>query len=170
MNKIIISYLTITNILVIFVQVKLFIKKYCNTKTLTIVLLLLSFNLVSFGQDINNCLCSKQKVENKHSCCQKETKKETKSCSTEKKNNDNCNMPVEKKSGKDCKSCQIDKTVRKDEGTINESKLPKPESKVIIQESLSSTFNKTTNLYSYRSDNSPGIRSKVFLDISRLRI
>jgi hypothetical protein len=170
LNKRLISYLTITNILTIFVQVKLFIKKYCNAKTLTVVLLLLSFNLVSFGQDINNCLCSKQKVESKHSCCQKETKKETKSCSTEKKAGDKCNMPKEKKSEKDCKSCQIDKTVQKDEGTLNESKLPIPESKIIIQESLSSTFNKTTNLKAYRSDNSPGIRSKVFLDISSLRI
>jgi hypothetical protein len=125
---------------------------------------------VSFGQDINNCLCSKQKVESKHSCCQKETKQETKSCSTEKKNNDKCNMPEEKKSEKDCKSCRIDKNVQKDEGTINESKLPKPEAKIIIQESLSSEFNKTTNLISYRSDYPPGIRSKVFLDISSLRI
>jgi hypothetical protein len=125
---------------------------------------------VSFGQDIQNCLCAKQKVESKHSCCQKETKKEIKSCNTEKNGNDKCNMPVEKKSGKDCKSCQIDKNAQKDEGTINESKLPKPEAKIIIQESVSSTFNNTTNLNSYRSDNSPGIRSKVFLEISRLRI
>ncbi len=145
---------------------KIYIKKYCNTKTLTILLLLLSFNLVSFGQDINNCLCNPQKVEKKHSCC----KKESKGCASEQKDADKCSTNKEKKSEKDCKSCQIDKNVRKEEGTLNESKLPKPESKVMIHESFSLSFNKTTNLNTYRSDNSPGIRSKVFLDISSLRI
>jgi hypothetical protein len=69
-----------------------------------------------------------------------------------------------------CKTCSFEKRVEKEQGTIKESKLPKSDTKVIIQESLSSTFNKSTILNSYRSDNSPGIRSKVFLDISSLRI
>jgi len=141
---------------------KLFIKKYCNTKTLTIVLLLLSFNLVSFGQDIQNCLCAKQKVESKHSCCKKEAKKESSS--------NKCCAPKEKQESKSCNTDKVDNKSQKDEGTLNESKLPKLEAKTIIQESLSSTFNKSTNQNAYRSDNSPGIRAKVFLDISNLRI
>jgi hypothetical protein len=142
--------------------VKLIIKKYCNAKTLTVVLLLLSFNLVSFGQDINNCLCKKQKVESKQSCCKKEAKKET----SAKK----CCAPKETQDSKSCNKDKVDNKSQKDEGTLNERKLPKLEAKTIIHESLSSTFNKPTNLNSYRSDNSPGIRSKVFLDISSLRI
>ncbi len=141
---------------------KLFIKKYCNAKVLTVILLLLSFNLVSFGQDINNCLCKKQSVESKHSCCKKEAKKETSS--------KKCCAPKENQESKNCNTDKVDNKSQKDEGTLNESKLPKLEAKTIVQESLSSTFNKTTNLKSYRSDNSPGLRSKVFLDISSLRI
>ena len=141
---------------------KLFIKKYCNAKTLTVVLLLLSFNLVSFGQDINNCLCKKSTVESKQSCCKKEVKME----SSSKK----CCAPKENQESKGCGTDKIDSKVQKDVGTLTESKLPKLEAKTVIQESLSSAFNKTTNLNSYQSDNSPGIRSKVFLDISSLRI
>jgi hypothetical protein len=116
---------------------------------------------VSFGQDINNCLCKKQTVENKKSCCKTE-KKETSS--------KKCCAPKEKQESRSCNTDKIDSKVQKDVGTLNESKLPKLEAKTVIQESLSSAFNKSTNLNSYRSDNSPGIRLKVFLDISSLRI
>lgn len=156
------SYLTITYILVIFAEVKLFIKKYCSIKALTVVLLLLSFNLVSFGQDIHNCLCSKtQTVEKKQSCCSKEKKE-----SSEKK----CCAPKEKQESKSCNTGKIESKAQKDEGTLNESKLTKQEAKIIVQESIDASINKITHLNSYRSDNSPGIRSKVFLDISNLRI
>lgn len=144
---------------------KLFIKKYCSYKTITVVLLLLSFNVASFGQDIHNCLCKPQKVEKK-SCCSKEV-----NCpKDEVKEADDCCSDAQGGLCNNCKTCSFEKTVEKEQGTIIESKLPKPDAKVIIQESLSSTFNKYTNLNSYRSDNSPGIRSKVFLDISSLRI
>jgi len=134
--------------------VKVFIKKYCTVKTLTIVILLLSFNLVSFGQDLQNCFCKNQKVESKHSCC----KKEDKGSSSEKKENNGC------------KSRNFDKNVQKDEGTINESKFSTRESKVVVQESINTAFNKTTNQKTYQSVNSRGVRSKVFLDLSSLRI
>ena len=132
----------------------MFIKKYCTAKTLTVVILLFSFNLVSFGQDLQNCFCKNQKVESKHSCC----KKENKGSSSEKKENNGC------------KSRNFDKNVQKDEGTINESKLSTRVSKVIVQELINTTFYNTTNQKIYRSDNSPGLRSKVFLDLSSLRI
>lgn len=141
---------------------KLFINKYCSAKTLTVILLLLSFNLVSFGQDINNCLCKKQTVESKTSCCKKEAKKEA----SPKK----CCAPKEEQGSKSCNTDKIETKAQKDEGTLNESKLPKLEAKIIVYESIDASINKITHLNSYQSDNSPGIRSKVFLDISSLRI
>jgi hypothetical protein len=81
-----------------------------------------------------------------------------------------CCAPKENQDSKKCNTDKIDSKSQKDEGTLNESKLPKPEAKVLLQESIDASINKIIHLNSYRSDNSPGIRSKVFLDISSLRI
>ena len=141
---------------------KLFIKKYCSAKTLTVILLLLSFNLVSFGQDIHNCLCGKsQTVAKKQSCCSKEKQE-----SSPKK----CCAPKDKKDSKGCNTGKIENKTQKDEGTLTETKLPKSESKILVYESVDVSINQSNHLNSYRSDNSPGIRAKVFLDISSLRI
>ena len=138
--------------------------KYCSIKTITVAIILLSFNLVSFGQDIHNCLCApeKPKVEEKKSCCSKEEEP------TVKKEADDCCSANGASSCDDCQTCCFEKKVEKEQGTLNENKITKTEVKVIVKESQSLFYN--TTLKSYRSDNSPGIRTKVFLEVSNLRI
>ncbi|MFA7359977.1 MAG: hypothetical protein WC139_02970 [Candidatus Kapaibacterium sp.] len=138
--------------------------KYCSIKTITVVVILLSFNLVSFGQDIHNCLCApeKPKVEEKKSCCSKEEE------STAKEDTDDCCSANGASSCDDCQTCSFEKKVEKEQGTLNENKITKAEAKVIVKESQNLFYN--TTIKSYRSDNSPGIRTKVFLEVSNLRI
>lgn len=127
-------------------------------------MLLLSFNFVSFGQDIHNCLCApeKPKVEEKKSCCSKE--EETKVT----KEADDCCSTNGASSCDDCKTCSFEKKVEKEQGTLNENKITKTEVKTTVKESQNLFYNTTLN--TYRSDNSPGIRTKVFLEVSNLRI
>lgn len=138
--------------------------KYCSIKTITVVAILLSFNLVSFGQDLHNCLCApeKPKVEEKKSCCSKEEEP------TVKKEADDCCSANNSSSCDDCKTCSFEKKVEKEQGTLIENKITKAELKVIVKESQNLFY--YTTLKSYRSDNSPGIRTKVFLEVSNLRI
>jgi len=139
--------------------------KYCRIKTITVIVILLSFNLVSFGQDIHNCLCKpeKQKVEEKKSCCSKEEEEPILN-----KEADDCCSANGSSSCDDCKTCSIEKQVEKEQSVLNENKITKIETKVIVKVSQN-LFNNTT-LKSYQSDNSPGIRTKVFLEVSNLRI
>lgn len=138
--------------------------KYCSIKTITVVVILLSFNLVSFGQDIHNCLCSpeKPKVEEKKSCCSKEEEPAVK------KEAADCCSADDRSSCDDCQTCSFEKKVEKEQGTLIENKITKAEVKVIVKESQNLFYN--TTIKSYRSDNSPGIRTKVFLEVSNLRI
>ena len=125
---------------------------------------MLSFSLVSFGQDIHNCLCmpEKPKVEEKKSCCSKEE------APVVKKETDDCCSTNKASSCDDCKTCSFEKKVEKEKGTLAENKITKTESKTIFKETQNLFYN--TTLKAYRSDNSPGIRTKVFLEISNLRI
>ena len=143
---------------------KLIFNKYCRIKTVTVIVILLSFNLVSFGQDIHNCLCmpEKPKVEEKKSCCSKEEEPVVN------KDADDCCATNDSSSCDDCKTCSFEKKVEKEQGTINDSKITKTEIKVTLIESQNLYHN--TTLKSYQSDNSPGTRSKVFLEVSNLRI
>ena len=138
--------------------------KYCSIKTITVIVILLSFNFVSFGQDIHNCLCApeKPKVEEKKSCCSKEEEPAVK------KEADDCCTATKSSSCDDCKTCSFEKKVEKEQGTLNESKITKTEVKVIVKETQNLFYN--TTLKSYQSDDSPGIRTKVFLEVSNLRI
>lgn len=140
------------------------INKYSRLKLITTIMLLLSFNFVSFGQDIHNCLCApeKPKVEEKKSCCSKE--EETKVT----KEADDCCSTNGASSCDDCKTCSFEKKVEKEQGTLNENKITKTEVKTTVKESQNLFYNTTLN--TYRSDNSPGIRTKVFLEVSNLRI
>ena len=138
--------------------------KYCRIKTITVAIILLSFSLVSFGQDIHNCLCmpEKPKVEENKSCCSKE---ET---TTVQKESDDCCTKNKASSCDDCKTCSFEKKVEKEKGTLAENKITKTESKTIFKETQNLFYN--TTLKSYRSDDSPGSRVKVFLEVSNLRI
>ncbi len=138
--------------------------KYCSIKTITVLVILLSFNLVSFGQDLHNCLCApeKPKVEEKKSCCSKEEEPAIT------KEADDCCSVNGASSCDDCQTCSFEKKVEKEQGALNENKIAKTEIKTIVKESQN-LFSNTT-IKSYRSDNSPGIRTKVFLEVSNLRI
>jgi len=146
--------------------VKVFIRKYCTVKTLIVVVLLLSFNIVSFGRDINKCVGNPKKIENKSSCC----KKESKGCGSEKKDVEKSNPSGERKSGKGCNSCKIDNDIQKPEGTINESKLSTLDEKTVLQESQIPLINQNIYQNTYQSESPPGIRHKLYIDISCLRI
>lgn len=140
--------------------------KYCNIKAVTVFTLLFAFTFVSFGQDIHNCLCKpeKPKVEKKMSCCSKEEgkkKSETK--------DDGCCSKKKSSSCDDCKTCSFEKKVQKEQGAINESKITKTEVKVIVAETLSPINNNYTHK-TFLTGQSPGTRTKVFLEVSNLRI
>lgn len=126
-------------------------------------MLLLSFNLVSFGQDIQNCCISeKPKVEEKKSCCSEEEEP------IDIKEADDCCSANGSSSCDDCKTCSFEKKVEKEPGVLTESKITNIESKITVKVSQN-IFNNTT-LKSYQSDNSPGTWTKVFLEVSNLRI
>lgn len=128
--------------------------------------LLFAFTFVSFGQDLHNCLCKpeKPKVEKKMSCCSKE---ESKKESEAKK--DDCCSKNKSSSCDDCKTCSFDKKVEKEQGALNESKITKTEVKVIVAETLSPINNNNT-YKSFLTGQSPGTRTKVFLEVLNLRI
>lgn len=145
---------------------KLFLRKYCSIRILTVMFLLLSFNVASFGSDLHNCLCKPEKVEKKKSCCSKENDE----CNDEAvKVKDDCCSDNGSSSCNDCKTCSFEKKVEKEQAALNESKITKTENKTILKE-LQNLFTNTITQKSYQSDNSPGIRPKVFLDVSNLRI
>ncbi|MDD5362117.1 MAG: hypothetical protein PHN88_08285 [Ignavibacteria bacterium] len=135
------------------------IKKYCNYKSAVVILLLVSFNLVSFGKDINDC-CKKQTAEKK-SCCMK---KNGSSENTQKKSG--CGT----KDKKDCEKSLMDKKESKNEGTVNESKNINTETKISFNDSVTEyKLNQSVKSY-FLNKYPPGIRSKLFLNISSLLI
>lgn len=143
---------------------KLLFNKYYRIRTVTVAIILLSFSLVSFGQDIHNCLCmpDKPKTEEKKSCCSKEEKPAVT------KDEDDCCSTNGASSCDDCQTCSFEKKVEKEKGTLIENKTVKAETKVILKDTQNLFYN--TTLKSYRSDDSPGSRVKVFLEVSNLRI
>lgn len=119
-------------------------------------LLLVSFNIVSFGRDIHTCLCKPEVEKVKHSCCSKKTESNTKSC--KKDSNEKS----------DCDNCKIVKKVNKNEATISESKVIKTEVKVL-------NTDYTLNLYKSTNSNQDIVLNistipKLYLSISSLRI
>ncbi len=127
-------------------------------------LLLVSFNLVTFGNEINDCLC-KKKVEKK-SCC---TKKVETGCSDKKDSGKSC---CKKDGKKECPSCKMDNFNgdNRNEGTVSQNNTSKTEIKPVFSESLSDGNSTQTSKYFILKKSPPGVRSKLFLDISTLII
>jgi hypothetical protein len=142
--------------------VKTSFRKYCSLKSAVVILLLLSFNLVSFGRDINDC-CKKQTVEKK-SCC---TKKVEKTCSSHETGKKSCGGNNGKN---DCSKCNLDKNGTKHEGTVNETKNINTEIKISVIEFVSENIiNQITKSY-FLDKYPPGIKSKLYINISSLLI
>jgi hypothetical protein len=127
-----------------------------------VILLLVSFNLVSFGKDINDC-CKKQKVEKK-SCCSKKVEKTCSSSDSQKK------QGCGNKDKKDCNKCNLEKNDSKNEGTVNESKNIRTETGIPVNESVSGIYTTQITKSYFLNKYPPGIRSKLFLNISSLLI
>lgn len=138
--------------------------KYRNTKKAIVILLFLSFNLVSAGRTLNSCICQFGKAETKKSCCKEDTKTcpipEEKSC---------CKKPV-KKDCDNCSSCKFEKGEIKNDGLIIDDKIienqiTKQEAPEYILHNIVPASN--PNIFQERRDDySP----KLFLSNSILRI
>ena len=138
--------------------------KYRNIKKAVVILLFLSFNLVSAEGALNSCICHFGKVETKKTCCKEDSKTcqipEEKPC---------CKKPV-KKDCDNCSACKFEKGETKNDGSINDDKIienqiKKQEASEYILQNIKPASN--TNIFQERRDNySP----KLFLSNSILRI
>ncbi|MCE1165666.1 MAG: hypothetical protein LWX07_09725 [Bacteroidetes bacterium] len=143
---------------------KIVFRKYCTFKFTAVILLLVSFNLVTFGNEINDCLC-KKKVEKK-SCC---TKKTETNCAEKKETEKSC---CKKDGKKECPSCKMDNFngENRNEGTVIPGNSVKTEVNNITTENLFNDQTSQTSKYFLLKKSPPGVRSKLFLDISTLII
>jgi len=145
--------------------VKKGIKKYCSFKAAVVLVILASFNLVTFGSDINDCLC-KRKAEKK-SCCTK--KMESKCGDNKEADKKSCCKTGSKTTCPDCKfECNMNDN--KKETAATENKNIKTEIKIYFSEHAMFKRIENTPKYFQLSQSPPGVRSKLFLDISTLII
>ena len=141
------------------------IKKYCSFKAAVVLIILASFNLVTFGGDINDCLCKKK--PEKKSCCTKKT--ESKCGDTKEADKKSCCETGNKTTCPDCKfECSMNDS--KKETAATENKNLKTEIKIYFSEYASFRRSENTPKYFQLSQSPPGVRSKLFLDISTLII
>ncbi len=141
------------------------IKKYCSFKAAVVLMILASFNLVTFGSDINDCLC-KRKAEKK-SCCSKNM--ESKCGDNKDADKKSCCKSGSESTCPDCKfECNMNES--KKETAATENKNLKTEIKIYFSEYVSFRRNENTPKHFQLNQSPPGVRSKLFLDISTLII
>jgi len=138
--------------------------KYWSFKTVIVLFLLVSFNVVLLGRDLHNCICHTEKAETQKSCCAKEEntydKPVEKSC---------CSKPAEKECD-NCSSCKFEKGGSNNDGLISDDKIVKTEIKKSVKtEYISKNTNQNTDII-YIRERVNVFSLKLFLSISSLRI
>lgn len=138
--------------------------KYWSFKTVIVLFLLVSFNIVLVGRDLHNCICHPEKAETPKSCCAEEQKP--------------CDIPAEEsccsktaeKECDNCSSCKFEKGASDNDGLISEDKIVKTELKKSDKtEYISKNTNRNTDIV-YKRERVNVFSSKLFLSISSLRI
>ncbi len=138
--------------------------KYWSFKTVSVLFLLVSFNIVLVGKDLHNCICHTEKAETKKSCC----KKDENTC--EKPAEKSCCSKTAEKECDNCSSCKFEKGGSDNDGLISDDKIVKTEIKKSVKtEYISKNTNQNTDIV-YTGERANLSGSKLFLSISNLRI